>query len=216
MSDLASIISRVPVPGRALWWLGGAIAAGVAIAITIGAVTALLAYYPVGSFLPRISLLSLLGSVLVTGAAALLVVAVGIGHSILALNWRPLFLAIVTAGVMVPSAYLGMVVHSYLQRIAFGALSERSAALVEAIKLYERDAGAAPDVLADLVPRYLAKIPRTGMSAFPEYHYTAMPCSAGSAWSIGIFVGFDMFFYCPEQDYPSRVEMIGDWGYIRD
>jgi hypothetical protein len=216
MSNLAPVVSRFPVPGRALWWLGGAVAAGVAIPVTIGAVTALLAYYPVGSFLPRISLFSLLGSVLVIGATALIVVAVGIGHSILALNWRPLLLAIVTAGVMVPSVYPGMAVHLYLQKMAFGALAERSATLVEAIKRYKRDTGAPPDVLADLVPRYLAKIPHTGMSEYPEYRYTATPCSVGSTWSISIYVGFDTFVYCPEKDYPSRVEMIGDWGYVRD
>jgi hypothetical protein len=213
MSDLAPTVSRIPVSGRALWWLGGAVAAGIAFPVTIGAVTALLAYYPLGSFLPRISLFSLLGSVLVIGATAL---TAGIAHSILVLNWRPLFLAIVTAGVMVPGVYPGMAVHLYLQKVAFGAFAERSATLVEAINRYKHDAGVPPDVLADLVPRYLAKIPHTGMSAFPEYHYTARPCSAGSAWNIAIYVGFDMFVSCPEKDYGSRVEMIGDWGYVRD
>lgn len=219
MSDLAPTISKIPFPGRALWWLGGAVTAGIDIPVAIGAMTALLAYYPVGSFLPRISLFSVLGSVLVIGATALVVVALGIGYSILALNWRPLLLAIVTAGMMVPSVYPGMAVHLYLHKLAFGSLAERSATLVEAIKRYKRDTGAPPEVLADLVPRYLAEVPHTGMSAYPEYWYGAAPgyCSDGNAWSVTVYAGgFDVFVYCPNKDDSSRAVAVGDWAYYRD
>ena len=153
------------------------------------------------------------------GAIALTVVAIGIGYSVLAWNWRPLFLAIITAGVMVPSVYPGIIAHLYLRNVAFEALADRSSALVEAVKRYERDNETPPATLADLVPRYLAEVPHTGMSAYPEYEYATASefCSAANAWSIIVIAAegfnFDVFFYCPEQDYPSRFEAIGDWAY---
>lgn len=222
MSDLAPVVSRIPVPGRALWWLGRAAAAGVAIPVTIGAITALLAYYPMASFLPRIFYFSSIGTVLVIGAIALIVVAVGIGYSIWALNWRPLFLAIIVAGVMVPGVYPGMAAHLYLRKVAFEVLADRSSILVEAIKQYEGNTGAPPATLNDLVPRYLAEIPHTGMAAYPNYEYSTASefCSAANAWSVIVIAAesfnFDVFMYCPEKDYPSRFEAIGDWAYLHE
>ena len=181
--------------------------------------TAVLAYYPMGSFLPRVSLFSSFGIVVVIGAFALMVVAVGIGYSVLALNWRPLLLAVIVAGVIVPGVYPGIAVHLYLRKIAFEVLADRSSELVEAIKRYERDTGGPPDVIADLMPRYLAKVPNTGMSAYPEYEYMSAPeyCSAGNAWGVVVYAGsFDVFFYCPNKDYSSRVQVVGDWAYFRD
>lgn len=227
MSDLAPVVSRIPVPGRALWWLGGAVAAGVAIPVSIGAITALLAYYPVGSFLPRLFYLSSVGTMLVIGAIALMVLAVGIGYSILALNWRPLLLAIITAGAMVPGVYPGLAAHFYLRKVAFEALADRSSTLVEAIKQYERETGTPPTTIADLVPRYLAEVPHTGMSAYPKYEYARAPgmCMGDNAWNVIMFVGealsFDMFIYCPNQNYPRAIggnwiERIGAWAYMHE
>ena len=220
MSSLASNIARIVASGRSLWWLARAITAGVAVPVAVGIVVAILAYYPVGSFLPPLSLFSLIGTAVMTGAIALMVVAVGIGHSIVAGNWRPLFLAIITAGVMVPGLYPGIVAQLYLRKLAFEALADRSTALVEAIKRYERDTDSPPATFADLVPRYLAEVPHTGMSAYPEYEYATSSefCSAANAWSIIVIAAegfnFDVFFYCPEKDYPSKFEPIGDWAYF--
>ena len=222
MSNLASNASRIAVPGRSLWWLAGAIAAGIVTPVAVGTMVALLASYPVGSILPPLSLLSFIGTVVMTGVIALMVVAVGIWHSVVAWNWRPLFLAVVTAGVMVPGLYPGIVAHLYLRQLAFGAFADRGSTLVEIIKRYERDNGTRPAALADLVPRYLAEIPHTGMSAYPDYEYTTAPdfCPAGDAWSVIVVVAegfnFDVLFYCPEEDYPSRYQRMGNWGYFRD
>ena len=73
MSELAPNVSRIPVPGRSLWWLPGAGAVGGVIPVMIGTATALAAYYPIGSFLPPLSFLSLIGALLAMFAAAALV-----------------------------------------------------------------------------------------------------------------------------------------------
>ncbi len=222
MSNLASNASRIAVPGRSLWWLAGAIAAGVAIPVAVGTMAALLGYYPVGSFLPPLSLFSFIGTVVMTCAIALMVVAVGIWHSVVAWNWRPLALAVIAAGVMVPGVYVGIVVHLYLRMTAFDALADRSSALVEAIKRYERDTSGPPATLADLLPRYLAEVPHTGMAAHPDYEYATASefCSAANAWSVFVIAAesfnYDVFMYCPEQDYPAQFEAIGDWAYLRE
>ncbi|HEX5755487.1 MAG TPA: hypothetical protein VFY12_03950, partial [Arenimonas sp.] len=62
---------------------------------------ALLAYYPVGSFLPKLPMLmSLIGTALAIVAAAALLLLCGIGASIVRLNWRPVALAAITVAAM--------------------------------------------------------------------------------------------------------------------
>ena len=80
MSNPALIVSRMPVPGRSLWWLAAAAAAGIAISTTIGTVTALAAYYPMGGALPRTPILSLTGTLFGIFVVAALAVAIGIGY----------------------------------------------------------------------------------------------------------------------------------------
>lgn len=61
-----------------------------------------------------------------------------------------------------------------IRRNAFAQLANRSAPLVAAISRYEQDHGHPPKALGELVPRYLSSYPRTGLRAYPEYHYRVL------------------------------------------
>jgi hypothetical protein len=225
MTDFAPRATRLPVPGPSIWWLVGACAVGIALSAIIGAVTALAAYYPIGSVLPRTFILRPVGTIILTGFVGISVVVAGIAYSVLARRWRPFFLSFIASSVTVSSFYLAMYSHGYLRVHAFHLLEARSAVLVNAIQKYEQDLGHPPQALADLVPSYLTEIPRTGMSSYPEYDFARGPgyCRQDSAWNISILAGdllnWDTFFYCPRGDYPpdvggNRVAPIGSWAYM--
>lgn len=228
MSDLAQIGSRIPVPGRTLWWLAGAVAAGVAIPVAIGAMIALLAYYPVGSFLPKLPMLmSLIGTALAIVAAAALLLLCGIGASIVRLNWRPVALAAITVAAMAAGFLPGLWCFVHAKHYAYGLLGARSAVLTDAIEAYERSAGVPPASLAELVPTYIASIPITGMAAHPRYEYArkAGPCRESNRWHLVVDAGellqWDFFFYCPRKDYSGRGwggsnEIMGEWAYLHE
>ncbi|MBI5834521.1 MAG: hypothetical protein HZB16_19660, partial [Armatimonadetes bacterium] len=50
-------------------------------------------------------------------------------------------------------------------------LGRRSQPLIDAVRAYERDYGEPPATLADLVPKYLPAVPRTGLIGYPDYQY---------------------------------------------
>ena len=227
MSDLAPIVARIPVPGRSLWWLASAGAAGLIVPTAIGAATAVLDYYPIGSILPAGWGFRLSGTLAAIGGVAVLVVLAGIAYSFLAWSWRPFILSVIMFGVMIFGFYPGIAAHFYLRNEAFDLLAARGAGLVHAIEAYERETGVPPSTLAALVPRYLSESPRTGMSAYPDYEYATGSgmCLDGNAWNVNVLVGdmlnFDMFFYCPNKNYPTNiggnwVEVIGDWAYMHE
>lgn len=227
MSDLAPIVTRIPVPGRSLWWLAGVAAAGLIVPTMIGAVTGLLDYYPIGAVLPGGLGFRLTGTLAAIGGIAVLAVLTGIAYAFLAWSWRPFVLSTIMFGAMIFGFYPGVAAHFYLRNEAFGLLAARSADLVHAIAAYNRATGAPPPALAALVPQYLSEIPGTGMSAYPDYEYGtgAGMCPNGNAWNVNVLVGdllnFDTFFYCPNQDYPpdvggNWVEVIGDWAYLHE
>jgi hypothetical protein len=225
MIDLAPTVRKLPVPGRSLWWLVGAGAVGLLVPTMIGIGTALLGYYPVGAML-GVGIRST-GTFLVIVGIALLIVFAGIAYALLAASWRPFSLSIIAFGIMIFGFYPGIASHSYLRKEAFVQLASRSAALVDAIAAYERDAGMPPSNLTALVPKYLSEVPRTGMAAYPDYEYElgSGMCLDSNAWNVSVLAGdvlnFDMFFYCPKRDYPSRiggdwVEPVGDWAYLHE
>lgn len=154
-------------------------------------------------------------------------VAVGIGYSLLAWSWRPFFLSIIVFGAMIPGTYPGIVANLSLKWHAFHLLADRGKSLVNAIEEYEHATGALPRTLDQLVPDYLPDVPRTGMSAYPNYEYATESgmCPNDNAWNITILTGevlnFDMFFYCPKKNYPpdvggNWVEAIGEWAYLHE
>ena len=227
VTDIARITPRLPVPGRSVWWIVGALAVGIALPAVFGVATALVAYYPIGSALPESLLFARTGTVILVMFLSVAFVVAGAVYAVLARSWRPLFLAAILGGVMMPGFYTAMVSHLATRSLAFHLLADRSARLVTAIEMYARDIGNPPKALSDLVPRYLDEIPRTGMPAYPQYAYQTGPgyCEKDSPWSVSIIAGdvlnWDVFFYCPNNDYSSDiggnpVELIGDWAYMHE
>jgi hypothetical protein len=54
---------------------------------------------------------------------------------------------------------------------AFKNLAIRSRPLIDAVKKFQTDNQKPPDKLSDLVPKYIPKIPGTGIMAYPYYEY---------------------------------------------
>jgi len=71
-----------------------------------------------------------------------------------------------------PAAQLSRLARSF----TFDALARRSAPLVEAIRRYEAEVGSPPPDLESLVPRYLPRVPGTGLPAHARYEFEPGGC----------------------------------------
>ena len=128
------------------------------------------------------------------------------------------------------SAYLGgcgarQAVFGDARREAFVKLGERMMPLVNAIESYHHDQSAYPDSLDVLVPKYLDKLPSTGMGRYTNYNYYVGERAAhfeGNPWVVeipaGCGLGFNQFYYFPKQNYPSNwpYERLGKWAYFHE
>jgi hypothetical protein len=117
----------------------------------------------------------------------------------------------------------------FVRMQAFSKLAERSTVLVEAIHNYDKDNGQPPKSLADLVPRYIPKIPKTRIGAYPDYRYelvTDLKKWDENPWVLYVdtpigMLNWDMFLYFPKQNYPQTgyggyLERIKDWAYVHE
>jgi hypothetical protein len=108
-------------------------------------------------------------------------------------------------------------------------VAEQSQPLVDAITAYCTEHGHPPDSLSELVPDHIARIPGTGIGAWPEYQYLAGQQATrydGNEWVLlvtppNLPMGFDVFMYFPRQNYPREgygggIERIGGWGYVHE
>lgn len=109
---------------------------------------------------------------------------------------------------------------------------QRSEPLIQAIMQYKKDSGEAPHRLADLVPKYVAVHPSTGMAAYPEYRYHRDGDEndyflRGNPWALSVSTpqgwrfNWDMMIYLPNQNYPERaysgvLERVGAWAYVHE
>lgn len=114
-----------------------------------------------------------------------------------------------------------------IRTTSFHSLAERSMPLVEAIKAFEKAEGHPPNTLEVLVPEYLDSVPPTGFPAFPAYEIHMGNESSmwkGNPWvlcvPVGRMLGFDLFLYFPNQNYPSgdrsAFERFGTWAYFHE
>jgi hypothetical protein len=124
----------------------------------------------------------------------------------------------------------GMWLGAEIRRDAFRRLAARSAPLVAAIKAFETLHGRPPESLAELTPDALPTEPWTGMGACPRYRYEQGSAAAkrfhGNPWALFVPVpssgiGFDMFLYYPQQNYPRTghggwLEPLGAWAYVHE
>lgn len=139
-------------------------------------------------------------------------------------------------------AIIGFITLLGLSYLAFGpipwktqyarmqTLIERAQPLIDAIERYNLDNSQPPQSLADLVPRYIADIPSTGLDDLPTFHYyfgqEAKSGFAENTWvltantSRGV-LNFDMMLFFPNQQYPEtgyggRLEPMGKWAYVHE
>lgn len=99
------------------------------------------------------------------------------------------------------------------------AFTERSKPLVSAIEAYRKDLGKPPASLKELVPAYLAAIPKTGLGACPEYSYQVENAN-GLEWELSIAP--DPFHFSSAMIYDPLIQVrsynegsmrYGDWIY---
>jgi hypothetical protein len=109
------------------------------------------------------------------------------------------------------------------QKEAWTQLGERMMPLVTAIETYQRDHGAYPERLDILVPKYIDRLPSTGMGNYTNYHYSVgSQLSEGNPWIIQVpapcGMSFDQFYYFPLQNYPDGwpYERMGKWAYFHE
>lgn len=227
MAHVVPRTNAMRISAPTLWWLFGAFGVGIVAPALIAATIALAAFYPVGSFLPRLSFMSLIGALLAMFAAAALVLLCGMAAAIIRWSWRPIALAAITVGAMAVGFVPGLWCFGYAKHYAYSLVGSRSAALIGAIESYERAEGVPPSSLAELVPALMPSIPSTGMAAYPDYEYAreAGPCPAGNRWHLMVDAGellqWDFFFYCPRKDYLAlgwggSNEVMGDWAYLHE
>ena len=99
--------------------------------------------------------------------------------------------------------------------------------LTQAIHAFEKQTGKPPTTLSDLVPRYLAAVPPTGMGGYPEWEYTSLANQyEGNPWVLivetgGPGINFDQLMYFPNQRYPAigyggDLERVGEWAYVHE
>lgn len=123
-----------------------------------------------------------------------------------------------------------------IRRAAFERVAQRGEVIVQAIGTYQTQEGKFPESLDDLVPKYIDKIPGTGIRAYPKFEYEILKphnkdykelykkhkalyelrvnCPSGG-------LNWDCFFYWPSQDYPNHIyggvtERIGKWVYVHE
>lgn len=124
---------------------------------------------------------------------------------------------------------VGIWVGQGVRRAAFIQLERRSKALVQAIHAHVRETGTPPHSLSDLVPRYIARVPATGMAAYPSYEFvsgTKAKEYSENPWALFVpttsgGLNWDIFLYLPRQNYPREgyggtLERIGDWAYVHE
>jgi len=131
---------------------------------------------------------------------------------------------------LVPSCIAGIRL-GYITRMAgMRSFAQRSQPLISAIKRFEKDQSIPPKKLQDLVPKYLAAVPTTGMMAYPRFEYhtgvEAQKKYAGNPWVLSVRtpsggINFDQILYFPMQNYPMHgysgsLERVADWAYVHE
>ena len=99
--------------------------------------------------------------------------------------------------------------------------------LTQALHSFERDAGRPARMLSELVPRYIAAVPGTGMGGYTNWRYlVGSDAYEGNSWVLcirmtGPGISFDQVLYFPNQRYPASccggaLERVGAWAYVHE
>lgn len=98
----------------------------------------------------------------------------------------------------------------------------RGTVLIEAIEKFHADNGRYPEKAGELIPRYLAEMPFTGMAGYPEFKYLRISHDDRSpTYRIWVstprgMMNFDSLLYHSDKQYDkygSGIERLGDWAY---
>ena len=94
--------------------------------------------------------------------------------------------------------------------------------IIDAIEEHKIKIGDYPKSLKDLTPKFMTKIPHTGMCAYPRYEYrkSKKPDESGGyelfiSTSVGT-LNWDEFIYRPSGVYGESFERVGKWAYYHE
>lgn len=171
----------------------------------------------------------------ITNIGAGMLLFFGIGHilaSLLALLFKSsrhyALRTLLISLCFVVCSLCGLKGRSVIRTKQFEDLADRSKPLIAAITHYQKDHDGPPTKLELLVPKYINKIPHTGLGAYPDYEYSTPGTSLGqeASWELSVdcpvgFFKFDAFYYLPTEKYPEDVfggylEPIKSWAYFHD
>jgi hypothetical protein len=124
--------------------------------------------------------------------------------------------------------YIGMHLTFWFKDMAELRLADRGRPLIAAVSAFVAEQGRPPDRLEDLKPRYIADLPRTGLSLYPQFgvvtcgtdtrnclgdHWLIFAESRGGPYHV--FGGCDRYIYAPSGGYPSpEVDTICHYGNV--
>ncbi len=137
-------------------------------------------------------------------------------------------LAIAQSAVFLASFIGGLLLGQLVWRAGVENVVDRSQRLIFAIHQFVAEELRLPRSLDELTPRYLREIPTTGIGSSPQFRYiVGRPDDFdNNPWVLIVStgsppMGFDQMLFFPLQNYPERgyggsMELIGNWGYVRD
>lgn len=123
--------------------------------------------------------------------------------------------------------YLGPASHAALQEACRRA-TENGKVIVVALEHYHQENGKYPEDLCEVVPKYMEKIPPTGMVGYPEFRYR-LPnpndkFDKFSGYEIRVsltyLLDFDALYYWPEGNnrdvFGKAGKVVDDWVFFDD
>ena len=119
---------------------------------------------------------------------------------------------------------------SLVRMQGFEQFAQRAEPLIDAIQRYDNDYDRPPETLKNLVPKYIAEIPPTGVGSAPHFGYRNLVndktfTDSRDRWMLQLDVGtglgnWDVFIFLPTGEYQSsgwgrsRMKRLGRWAYV--
>lgn len=129
----------------------------------------------------------------------------------------------------IPCFMSGLTLSQAIKQRPLEQVMLRAEPLIAAIRKFEAQHGRPPPSLDKLTPDYLTTIPTPGIGTAPTFHYLLTgerSEMADNAWMLEVRppvagIGFDVFIYMPNQNYPKRgwggvLERMGTWAYVHE
>jgi hypothetical protein len=135
-----------------------------------------------------------------------------------ALSW------LLCAVVFVPAFGVGLGLRAGICSSNVDRVIERGQPLADAITAYHAEHGHPPVTLDELVPKYIDRIPETGIGSLPNFSYWVVNPEEwhGNKWVLmftppNLPLGFRRYCYLPRRNYTEAgYGSLGDWGCSGD